>query len=70
MIMPMGHRVLKKVENIVREEMDRTGAQELLMPALILEEVYEKSGRREAFGSNMLCVKGPLSEKLCIRTNP
>ena len=73
MIMPMGHRVLKKVENIVREEMDRTGAQELLMPALILEEVYEKSGRREAFGSNMFALKdryqknyvlGPTHEEL------
>ncbi len=73
MIMPMGYRVLKKVENIVREEMDRTGAQELLMPALILEEVYEKSGRREAFGSNMFALKdryqknyvlGPTHEEL------
>ena len=40
-----------------REEMDRSGAQELLMPALILEDVYEKSGRREAFGSNMFALK-------------
>lgn len=73
MIMPMGYRVLKKVERIVREEMDRTGAQELLMPALILEEVYEKSGRREAFGSNMFALKdryqknyvlGPTHEEL------
>lgn len=44
MIMPMGKRVLAKIEQIVREEMDATGAQELLMPALILEDVYEKSG--------------------------
>lgn len=42
MIMPMGKRVLQKIENIVREEMDATGAQELLMPVLIPEEVYEK----------------------------
>ncbi len=54
MIMPMGKRVLKKIEEIVREEMDAAGAQELLMPAMIPEEIYEKSGRREAFGSNML----------------
>ena len=57
MIMPMGKRVLAKIENIVREEMDRAVAQELLMPAMILEDVYEKSGRREAFGSNMFSLK-------------
>lgn len=73
MIMPMGKRVLHKIENIVREEMDNAGAQELLMPALIPEEIYEKSGRREAFGSNMFALKdryqknyvlGPTHEEL------
>ncbi len=73
MIMPMGKRVLAKIEQIVREEMDAAGAQELLMPALILEDVYEKSGRREAFGSNMFALKdryqknyvlGPTHEEL------
>ena len=80
MIMPMGKRVLKKIEDIVREEMDAAGAQELLMPALVPEEVYEisgrrdeKSGRREAFGSNMFALKdryqknyvlGPTHEEL------
>lgn len=73
MIMPMGKRVLQKIETIVREEMDVTGAQELLMPVLIPEEVYEKSGRREAFGANMFALKdryqkryvmGPTHEEL------
>lgn len=73
MIMPMGKRVLHKIENIVREEMNAAGAQELLMPALIPEEIYEKSGRREAFGSNMFALKdryqknyvlGPTHEEL------
>lgn len=73
MIMPMGKRVLQKIENIIREEMDDTGAQELLMPSLILEEVYEKSGRRAAFGNNMFALKdrfaknyvlGPTHEEL------
>lgn len=73
MIMPMGKRVLKKIEEIVREEMDAAGAQELLMPAMIPEEIYEKSGRREAFGSNMFALKdryqknyvlGPTHEEL------
>ncbi len=73
MIMPMGKKVLHKIENIVREEMDAAGAQELLMPALISEDVYIKSGRREAFGSNMFALKdryqknyvlGPTHEEL------
>ena len=73
MIMPMGKRVLKKIEEILREEMDAAGAQELLMPAMIPEEIYEKSGRREAFGSNMFALKdryqknyvlGPTHEEL------
>lgn len=72
-MMPMGKRVLKKIEDIIREEMDATGAQELLMPALILEELYVKSGRRDAFGSNMFSLKdryqkdyvlGPTHEEL------
>lgn len=73
MIMPMGKLVLNKIENIIREEMNATGAQELLMPTLIMEEVYEKSGRRENFGSNMFSLKdryqknyvlGPTHEEL------
>ncbi|MGN1343536.1 MAG: proline--tRNA ligase [Traorella sp.] len=73
MIMPMGKLVMNKIENIVREEMNATGAQELLMPHLIMEEVYVKSGRRENFGSNMFSLKdryqknyvlGPTHEEL------
>jgi prolyl-tRNA synthetase len=45
--LPMGLRVLRKVENIVREEMDRAGAQEVLMPALQPPEIWQKSGRYE-----------------------
>lgn len=57
MYMPLGYRVLKKIEAIVREEMNRTGAQELLMPSLLPEEVYVASGRRDNFGSNMFSLK-------------
>ena len=73
MIMPMGKKVLSKIEDIVRDEMDKHGAQELLMPALIPEDVYISSGRREAFGSNMFALKdrynknyvlGPTHEEL------
>lgn len=62
MIMPMGKKVLAKIENIVREEMDAKGAQELLMPSLISEDVYVQSGRREAFGSNMFSLKDRYSK--------
>lgn len=63
MTLPMGKRVISKIENIVREEMDRTGAQELHMPALILEDVYEESGRRAAFGSNMFALRDRYEKK-------
>lgn len=52
-----GEESIIKIENIIREEMDAKDAQELLMPALIPEEVYIQSGRREAFGSNMFALK-------------
>ncbi len=44
---PLGHRVLRKIENIVREEMDRAGALEVLMPALQPPELWQRSGRYE-----------------------
>ena len=53
MFLPMGLRVLDKVRKISKEEMDKAGAQELLMPSLIPSEYYEKCGRVEAFGDDM-----------------
>ncbi len=50
---PLGLKVLRKIENIVREEMDTKGACEVLMPALIPTDVYEESGRLDTFGSSM-----------------
>ena len=73
MFMPLGLRVLDKIKKIVKEEMDSTGAQELLMPSLIPSEYYEKCGRVEAFGSSMFnlhdrknahMVLGPTHEEL------
>jgi len=55
--MPLGLRVLRKVEAIVREEMDRAGAIELLMPAVIPAELWQESGRWEVFGPQMLRIK-------------
>ncbi len=54
---PLGIRVLHKVENIIREEMDRAGAQEILMPALQPIELWETSGRAAQMGSSMFRLK-------------
>jgi prolyl-tRNA synthetase len=55
--MPLGLRVLRKVENIVREEMNRAGAVELLMPAVQPAELWQESGRWEKFGPELLRLK-------------
>ncbi|HRD28254.1 MAG TPA: proline--tRNA ligase [Caulobacter sp.] len=52
--LPLGLRVLKKIEQIVREEMDRAGAVELLMPTIQLADLWRESGRYEAYGDEML----------------
>ncbi|HYE45181.1 MAG TPA: proline--tRNA ligase [Caulobacter sp.] len=54
--LPLGLRVLKKVEQIVREEMDRAGAVELLMPTLQLADLWRESGRYDDYGEEMLRV--------------
>jgi prolyl-tRNA synthetase len=51
--LPVGFRVLKKIENIVREEMDAIGCQEILMPILHPAELYEETGRLEHFGPEL-----------------
>jgi prolyl-tRNA synthetase len=52
--LPLGHRVLKKIEQIVREEQDNAGAQEMLMPTIQSAELWQKSGRYEDYGKEML----------------
>lgn len=52
--LPLGFRVLKKVEKIVREEMNRAGAVEMLMPTLQLADLWRESGRYDAYGPEML----------------
>ena len=75
MFMPLGFRVKTKIENIIREEMNKAGAQELTMPALIPEDIFIKSGRRKNFGSDMFSLKdragrdyvlGPTHEELFV----
>ncbi|WP_297564262.1 proline--tRNA ligase [uncultured Arcanobacterium sp.] len=51
--LPLGLKVLRKVEQVVREEMDAAGAQELLLPALLPREPYEKTNRWEEYGANL-----------------
>ena len=55
--MPVGLRTLKKVENIVREEMNRAGAIELLMPAVVPAELWQETGRWEKYGPELLRFK-------------
>ncbi|NMT63915.1 proline--tRNA ligase [Marinobacter orientalis] len=52
--LPLGLRVLRKVERIVREEMDKSGAQEVLMPAVQPAELWQESGRWEQYGDELL----------------
>src|SRR3954452_17343854 len=52
--LPLGFRVLKKIEQIVREEQNRAGALELLMPTLQLADLWRESGRYDAYGPEML----------------
>jgi prolyl-tRNA synthetase len=54
---PLGWRVLKKVENIVREEMDRAGYLEMLMPAVQPAELWKETGRWEDFGGQLLKIR-------------
>jgi prolyl-tRNA synthetase len=63
--MPLGLRVLRKVENIVREEMDRSGGVELLMPAIQPAELWQETGRWEVFGPQMLKIKDRHDNQFC-----
>ena len=63
--MPLGLRVLRKVENIVREEMNRAGAVELLMPAVQPAELWQESGRWDVFGPQMLKIKDRHDRDFC-----
>src|SRR5271167_1524004 len=71
--LPLGFRVLKKVEQIVREEQDAAGAQEMLMPTIQPAELWQESGRYEDYGKEMLRIVdrheremlyGPTNEEL------
>ncbi|MFN0040124.1 MAG: proline--tRNA ligase [Burkholderiales bacterium] len=63
--MPLGLRILRKVENIVREEMNRAGAIELLMPAVQPAELWQETGRWEVFGPQMLKIRDRHERDFC-----
>jgi prolyl-tRNA synthetase len=71
--LPLGFKVLKKIEIIIREEQDRAGAQEILMPTIQSADLWKESGRYDGYGSEMLRIKdrqdrellyGPTNEEL------
>lgn len=64
--LPLGYRVIKKIEQIVREEMDKKGGQELLMPALQPAELWQQSGRWEVYGDEMIRLKDRHSRNFCL----
>jgi len=63
--LPLGFRVLKKIENVIRDEMERAGALELLMPAIQPAELWSESGRWELFGAQMLKIKDRHEREFC-----
>lgn len=64
--LPLGYRVIRKIEQIVREEMDRAGSQELLMSAIQPKELWEASGRWDNFGPEMFKLKDRNSREFCL----
>lgn len=62
---PLGLRVLRKVEHVVREEMNRAGAIEMLMPSVQPRELWEETGRWEKFGGQLLKIKDRKEQEFC-----
>lgn len=64
--LPLGYRSIKKVENIVREEMNRSGAVELLMPAVLPAELWKESNRWDYYGKELLRFRDRAEREFCI----
>ena len=64
--LPTGLRTLRKVERIVREEMDKSGAQEVLMPAIQPAELWQESGRWEKYGPELLRLHDRHNREFCV----
>ena len=63
---PLALKVIRKIENIVREEMDRAGAQELLMPIASPAELWQESGRWEVYGKELFRFKDRNDRDFCL----
>lgn len=66
MFLPLGYRVFTNIQEIVREEMNKAGCQELLMPCLITEDYYVASGRRANFGPSMFTLKDRFNKTMVL----
>ena len=64
--LPMGKKVLQKVENIIRTEMDNAGAQEILMPMVQPASLWEDSGRINQYGQELLTFSDRHENKFCL----
>ncbi len=64
--LPLAWRVLKKIENIIRDEMDKAGGQELMMPVLQPLELWQETGRDLAFGKGLFTLSDRKERKLCL----
>ncbi|MEO0034695.1 MAG: hypothetical protein RLZZ501_718 [Pseudomonadota bacterium] len=63
--LPLGLRVLRNIERIVREEQDAAGAQELLMPTIQSADIWRESGRYDAYGKEMLRIRDRHDPRCC-----
>src|SRR3989344_7161483 len=63
--LPLGLRALKKAEQIVRQEMDKMGAQEVWLPTVQPRELWEETGRWQGYGQELLRFKGRKNTELC-----
>lgn len=66
MFMPLGLKVKRNIENIIRNEMDKQGANEVLMPALIPSEIFQKSNRYSSFGNDMFKLNDRNDREFCL----
>jgi len=64
-ILPMGLRVIRKVENIIREEMNRAGAHELFMPSILPAELWQETGRWDFYGKELLRIRDRHGREFC-----
>jgi len=64
--LPFGYRILKKVESVIREEMNRIGAQELFLPALLPREPWDETGRWDIYGEELFRLKDRRGRDFCL----